>query len=99
MDKTLWIFDLRTNMHFTLKTNPLKRADLDEFVSGYHPENRHERKASWSESNPQGRWRPYRYEDLLHAIKSAWTSSGSRTTAWKTRPTSKTPTSSPPRSP
>jgi type I restriction enzyme M protein len=31
----LWIYDLRTNMHFTLKENPLKRADLDEFVNCY----------------------------------------------------------------
>ena len=56
-------------MHFTLKTNPLKRADLDEFVTCYQPENRHERKATWPESNPQGRWRPYRYEDLLQRDK------------------------------
>jgi hypothetical protein len=28
----LWVCDLRANMHFTLKTNPLKRSDLDEFV-------------------------------------------------------------------
>lgn len=27
--KELWIYDLRTNKHFTLKTNPLTRADLD----------------------------------------------------------------------
>ena len=33
----LWVYDLRTNMHFTLKTNPLKRADLDEFVECYQP--------------------------------------------------------------
>src|SRR6266853_319460 len=26
----LWIYDLRTNLHFTLKENPLKRADLDD---------------------------------------------------------------------
>ena len=91
--KTLWIYDLRTNMHFTLKTNPLKRADLDEFVSCYHPANRHERQATWSESNPQGRWRPYGYDELARsATRSASTSSGSRTTAWKTRPTCKTPT-------
>ena len=32
----LWIYDLRTNQHFTLKTNPLKRTDLDEFVECYH---------------------------------------------------------------
>jgi type I restriction enzyme M protein len=56
-------------MHFTLKTNPLKRADLEEFVTCYHPANRHERKPTWSELNPQGRWRPYRYDDLLQRDK------------------------------
>ncbi len=50
--KKLWIYDLRTNMHFTLKTNPLKREDLDEFVACYNPANRHERKPTWSDSNP-----------------------------------------------
>ncbi len=30
--KQLWIYDLRTNQHFTLKTNPLQRTDLDELV-------------------------------------------------------------------
>ena len=33
--KDLWIYDLRTNQHFTLKTNPLKPADLEEFVKCY----------------------------------------------------------------
>ncbi|SDY88794.1 hypothetical protein SAMN05421755_10603 [Nitrosomonas sp. Nm33] len=36
-------------MHFTLKTNPLKRADLDEFVKCFNPENRHDRQPTWSE--------------------------------------------------
>ena len=36
-------------MHFTLKQTALARADLDEFVECYHPENRHERAATWSE--------------------------------------------------
>ncbi|MCP5522090.1 MAG: SAM-dependent DNA methyltransferase [Verrucomicrobiales bacterium] len=31
----LWIYDLRTNKHFTLKESTLKRADLDEFVNCY----------------------------------------------------------------
>ncbi len=31
--KKLWIYDLRTNQHFTLKTNPLKVDDLMEFVA------------------------------------------------------------------
>jgi type I restriction enzyme M protein len=49
--KKLWIYDLRTNIHFTLKTDPLKREDLDEFVKCYNPENRHSRKATWSDKN------------------------------------------------
>jgi hypothetical protein len=37
--------DLRPahQQHFTLKTNPLKREDLDEFVRLYNPANRHDR--------------------------------------------------------
>ena len=31
----LWIYDLRTNLHFTLKENTLKRTDLDDFVACY----------------------------------------------------------------
>ena len=67
--RTLWIYDLRTNRNFTLKTNPLQRADLDEFVQCYHPQNRHERQATWSEANPDGRWRPYAYEEILQRDK------------------------------
>jgi len=63
--KALWIYDLRTNMHFTLKQNPLTRADLDEFVACYNPANRHERQATWSEENPAGRWRVFPYDELM----------------------------------
>ncbi|MBM3131818.1 MAG: SAM-dependent DNA methyltransferase, partial [Chloroflexi bacterium] len=40
----LWIYDLRTNMHFTLKTNPLKDESLADFIKCFNPENRHDRK-------------------------------------------------------
>ncbi len=63
--RKLWIYDLRTNKHFTLKTNPLARVDLDEFVECYNPANRHERTPTWSEENPDSRWRCYGYEDLV----------------------------------
>ncbi len=63
--KELWIYDLRTNMNFTLKTNMLIREDLDEFVACYNPANRHERQATWSEANPEGRWRSYSYAELM----------------------------------
>ena len=39
----LWIYDLRTNLHFNLKENPLKRADLDDFVACYAAEKESER--------------------------------------------------------
>ena len=65
----LWIYDLRTNLHFTLKENPLKRADLDDFVTCYNPKNRYERKPTWSQENEKGRFRSYAYEELLKGDK------------------------------
>ncbi len=65
----LWVYDLRTNMHFTLKTNPLKRSDLDEFVACYRPGERQLRKPTWSEANAEGRWRAFDYEELLKRDK------------------------------
>ncbi len=67
--KRLWVYDFRTNKTFTLKTNTLKRTDLNEFVDCYHPENRHARAPTWSEENSQGRWRSYSYEELLQRDK------------------------------
>jgi type I restriction enzyme M protein len=53
----LWIYDLRTNQHFTLKENPLKRSDLDDFVRCYNPANRHDRTES-------ERFKPFSYDEL-----------------------------------
>jgi len=58
----LWIYDLRTNKHFTLKENPLKRSDLDDFVACYNPKNRHERKES-------ARFKSFTYEELVKRDK------------------------------
>lgn len=40
----LWIYDFRTNQHFTLKQNPITRSHLDDFVRCYNSKNRQERK-------------------------------------------------------
>lgn len=66
---TLWVYDLRTNLHFTLKQSPIQRSDFDEFVACYKPGKLHTRKPTWSEENPEGRWRSYAYEDLLKRDK------------------------------
>ena len=63
--KHVWIYDLRTNKDFTLKTRRMTRADLDEFVSCYRPGQRNNRKATWDEKkNPDGRWRLYTFEEI-----------------------------------
>ncbi len=33
----MWVYDLRTNQHFTLKQKPLRRQHLDGFVASYRP--------------------------------------------------------------
>jgi type I restriction enzyme M protein len=60
--KKLWIYDFRTNQHFTLKTNPLKRPDLDDFVARYNPDNRHARKET-------ERFHVFDYEELIKRDK------------------------------
>ena len=60
----LWVYDLRTNMRFTLKQKPIRRADFDEFLACYKPDRMHERAPTWSEATPDGRWRCYDWEDL-----------------------------------
>jgi type I restriction enzyme M protein len=67
----LWIYDLRTNKHFTLKTNPLRREDLDEFVQLFMSGKRHKRTETWSPANPDGRWRAYAYSDLIARDKTS----------------------------
>ncbi|MBA3832445.1 MAG: SAM-dependent DNA methyltransferase [Chthoniobacterales bacterium] len=58
----LWIYDLRTNQHFTLKENTLKRTDLDDFVTCYNPKNRHERRET-------ERFKSFTYEELIKRDK------------------------------
>jgi len=65
----LWVYDLRTNRHFTLKQKPIQRADFEEFVECYRPGRMHERAETWSEADPEGRWRCFNYEDLLKRDK------------------------------
>jgi len=67
--KEVWFYDLRTNMHFTLKTNPLRYEDLIDFIKCYNPENRFERKQTWSEDNPNGKWRVFTYDEIIQRDK------------------------------
>jgi type I restriction enzyme M protein len=62
--RELWIYDLRTNRHFTLKTNPLTRADLDDFVACYRPNQRGKRRET-------ERFHRFTYDELVARDKAS----------------------------
>lgn len=63
--KEVWVYDFRTNIHFTLKQNPMTESSLDDFVSCYNTDNIKERKQTYdAENNPNGRWRKYSLDEI-----------------------------------
>ena len=56
--RKLWIYDLRTNKNFTLKTNPLTDTDLQDFITVYKPKNRDARTET-------EQFRAFSYEELI----------------------------------
>lgn len=60
----VWVYDFRTNMHFTLKQNPMTESSLDDFVNCYHADNIKDRKPTYTEENPNGRWRKYSLKEI-----------------------------------
>lgn len=63
--KELWIYDYRTGVKHTLANNPLQRHHLDDFVACYKADNIAERQETWSEENPNGRWKKFTYKELI----------------------------------
>jgi type I restriction enzyme M protein len=61
--KATWVYDLRTNMHFTLKTKTLQYADLADFVDSYSPEDRSKRVES-------ERFHRFTYDELMARDKA-----------------------------
>lgn len=68
--KNIWIYDYRTNVHHTLKKRPLKLIDLREFIDLYCGDNRAKRRETWSEETPEGRWRKYKYKEVITRDKT-----------------------------
>jgi type I restriction enzyme M protein len=60
----LWIYDLRTNVHFTLKQNPMKRTDLDDFVDCFSISDR-------SLRTETERFRCFSVDDLLNRERTS----------------------------
>jgi len=62
--KEVWIYDYRTNVKHTLKTNPLKRADLDDFLQCYNAGKRHKRVET-------ERFKKFSYSDIIARDKTS----------------------------
>lgn len=70
--KEIWFYDYRTNVHHTLKKNPLKLSDLQDFIDCYKPQDRHQRAETYHiETNPDAQWRRFTYEEIISRDKTS----------------------------
>ena len=46
-------------------------AGLQDFITCYNPKNRYQRMETWSEENPEGRWRKFSVEEILERDKTS----------------------------
>lgn len=63
--KDIWVYDYRTGIKHTMATKPMARADLDDFVNCYCSGHLEDRKETYSNENPNGRWRRFSEEDVF----------------------------------
>uniref|UniRef100_A0A832G1U7 site-specific DNA-methyltransferase (adenine-specific) n=1 Tax=Ignavibacterium album TaxID=591197 RepID=A0A832G1U7_9BACT len=61
--REVWIYDFRTNIHFTLKTQQMKYDDLKDFVECYNPQNRFKRKET-------ERFKKFSYDEIISRDKT-----------------------------
>ncbi len=72
MDKKVWYYDYRINVHHTLKKHPLQLSDLEDFINCYNPTNRHKRSETFVEdTNPDGRFRKFTYDEVMNRDKTS----------------------------
>lgn len=60
----IWVYDYRIGIKHTLATKPMKREDLEDFVTCYCSGHMQDRKQTYSEENPNGRWRKFTKEEV-----------------------------------
>ncbi|WP_394230698.1 HsdM family class I SAM-dependent methyltransferase, partial [Shewanella colwelliana] len=76
--ESVWVYDYRTNVHKTLKTNKLTRSDFNEFVELFKADDLKSRESNWQEEDreedggpgPDGRWREYSYDEVIARDKT-----------------------------
>jgi type I restriction enzyme M protein len=48
----------------------MRLADLEDFITCYHPGSRHDRQETWSADNPEGRWKKFSFEEIVARDKT-----------------------------
>ena len=69
--KEIWIYDLRSDMPSFGKTNPLKAEHFTDFIKCYADGDLTKRKETYSEKNPNGRWRRFSIEEIVARDKTS----------------------------
>lgn len=60
----IWVYDYRTGIKHTLVQKPLTRENLDDFVDCYCSGHTQDRVPTYSDDNPNGRWRKFSKEEV-----------------------------------
>lgn len=60
----IWVYDYRIGIKHTLVQKPLTREHLDDFVSCYCSGHMQDRVPTYSEENPNGRWRKFTKDEV-----------------------------------
>ena len=62
--KDIWVYDYRTGIKHTMTTKPMTREHLDDFVNCYCSGHMEDRVQTYSEDNPNGRWRKFKADEV-----------------------------------
>lgn len=62
--KDIWVYDYRTGIKHTMATKPMTREHLNEFVECFCSGHLEDRTPTYSEENPNGRWRKFSQEEV-----------------------------------
>ena len=65
--RDIWVYDYRSGIHHTMVAKPMTRAHLDEFTDCYCSGHLQDRTETYSQDNPNGRWRRFSEEEVRSA--------------------------------
>lgn len=65
--KEIWVYDYRTGIKHTMATKPMTRAHLQDFVDCYCAGHEEDRKPTYNEEEPNGRWRCFSEDEVKKA--------------------------------